>query len=48
MEISLGDGIRTVRIITPETPVARALIGKCVGNDVELQRQGAQSVLTIL
>ena len=48
MEISLGDGIRTVRIITPETPVARALIGKCVGDDVELQGQGAQSVLAIL
>lgn len=35
MEIPLGDGKRTVRVITPGTPVARALIGKSVGVEVE-------------
>ena len=48
MEIPLGGRIRTVRVVTPETPVAKALIGKSVGDEVELQKgQGAQSVLAI-
>jgi hypothetical protein len=38
MEITLGDGARTVRVVTPETPVARALIGKSLGDEVEFRK----------
>jgi transcription elongation GreA/GreB family factor len=50
MEIPLADGIRTVRIVTPETPVAKALIGKSMGDEVELQKRHSfpQYVLTII
>jgi transcription elongation GreA/GreB family factor len=49
MEIPLGDGMRMVRVVTPETPVAKALIGKSVGDEVKLQKQqDLQSVLMIL
>ncbi len=50
MEIPLGDGMGTVRVITPETPVAKALIGKCVGDEVEFPngQDPPQSVLLIV
>ncbi len=38
MEIRLDPGRRTVRVITPETPVAKALIGKCLGEEIEFPR----------
>jgi hypothetical protein len=41
LEISLEGGIRTVRVLTPEAPVARALIGKSLGEGVTL-RKGEQ------
>jgi len=50
MEIPVGDGKQSVRVVTPETPVARMLIGKSVGDEVELQNEQElpQSVLTII
>lgn len=36
MKICLDDGGRTVRIVTPETPVAKALLGKSVGDEIGL------------
>ena len=36
MEIPLGDGERTVRILTPGAPAAKALLGKHLGEDVPL------------
>jgi hypothetical protein len=49
MEILLGDTRKSVRVVTPETPVAKALIGKRVGDEVEFQKgqDGPQSVLLI-
>jgi transcription elongation GreA/GreB family factor len=43
MEIPLEDGGRTVRILTPGAPVAKALLGKRSGEDVTLPLQPAQS-----
>lgn len=40
MQIPLDDGTRTVRIVTPETPVAKALIGKCLGDEVDVGKDG--------
>lgn len=49
MELPLGDGMAAVRVITPETPVAKALIGKCMGDEIEFRegRGPAGSVLLI-
>jgi hypothetical protein len=38
MEIPLGDGGLTVRVVTPETPVAKALIGKSLGDEVAFSK----------
>lgn len=43
MEIPLGDGIRTVRVITPETPIAKALLGKSVGQEMEFHKEQERS-----
>jgi len=50
MEIPLGDGTQTVRVVTPETPVAKALIGKSVDDAVELRngQDAPQLVLLIV
>jgi hypothetical protein len=50
MEIPFGNGEHTVRVVTPETPVAKAMIGKCVGDEVELRKghDPAESVLLIV
>lgn len=50
MEIFLEDGRKSVRVVTPETPVAKALIGKSVGDEVELHQgqNPPQSVLMII
>lgn len=50
MELPVDDEELTVRVVTPETPVARALIGKSVGDQVGLQkgRVPLQSVLIII
>ena len=37
MEIPVQDGARTIRVVTPETPVAKALLGKSVGDEVRLR-----------
>ncbi len=36
MEVPTADGSSTVRIVTPQTPVAKALLGKSVGDEVRL------------
>ena len=36
MEVPMADGSGTVRIVTPQTPVAKALLGKSVGDEVRL------------
>jgi transcription elongation GreA/GreB family factor len=36
MEIPVTGGNRSVRVVTPATPVAKALLGKSVGDDVTL------------
>lgn len=36
MEIPTADGDTLVRVVTPGTPVARALLGKTIGEDVTL------------
>jgi hypothetical protein len=38
-EIPLGDGGLTVRVVTPETPVAKALIGKSLGDEVAFSKE---------
>jgi transcription elongation GreA/GreB family factor len=38
MEILIGDGTRIVRVITPGTPIAKALIGKSLGNEVNFRK----------
>ncbi len=38
MEVPLGHGTRTVRVVTPETPVAKALLGKSVNEELELRK----------
>jgi hypothetical protein len=43
LEILLEDGIRTVRVLTPEAPVAKAIIGKSLGDEVVLERGRQQS-----
>jgi transcription elongation GreA/GreB family factor len=43
MAVPLGDGERTVRILTPGAPVARALLGKRLGEDVTLPPDPSQS-----
>jgi len=43
MEISPEDSADSVRIITPGTPVGRALIGKCLGEPVGSEAPGVQS-----
>ena len=50
MEILLEDGRRSVRVVTPQTPAAKALIGKCVGDEVELQKgqDAPQFILLII
>jgi transcription elongation GreA/GreB family factor len=50
IEIPLEDGGPTVRVVTPETPVARALIGKSVGDEVVLRKseESPQSILLIV
>ena len=50
MEILLEDGSRSVRVVTPQTPAAKALIGKCVGDEVELQKgqDAPQFILLII
>ena len=42
MEVPLEDGGQTVRILTPGAPVARALLGKRLGEDVALPPRIAQ------
>ncbi|MBI4841894.1 MAG: hypothetical protein HY803_12630 [candidate division NC10 bacterium] len=37
MEIPVKDDARTVRVITPETPAAKALLGKSLGDEVRLR-----------
>ena len=46
MELALEGGTRTIRIITPESPVAKALIGKEPGEAVELptSREGPEYI----
>ena len=39
MVIPLGDGGLTVRVVTPETPVAKALIGKSLGDEVAFSKE---------
>jgi hypothetical protein len=36
MEVPMADGSGTVRVVTPQTPVAKALLGKSVGDEVHL------------
>ena len=36
MEVRMADEGATVRIVTPQTPVAKALLGKSVGDEVHL------------
>lgn len=43
MEIPLQDGGRAVRIVTPGTPVARALLGKSLGEEVALRTASGQT-----
>jgi hypothetical protein len=43
MEIPLGDGIRTVRVVTPEAPIAKALLGKSVGEEMEFHKEQERS-----
>ena len=43
MEIPLGDGGRTVRILTPGAPAAKVLLGKRLGEDVTFPLQPARS-----
>jgi hypothetical protein len=38
MEIPLDPGLGRVRVITPETPVAKALLGKCLGEEIAFPR----------
>jgi len=40
MEIPVVPGARMVRVVTPETPVAKALMGRSVGDEVELRKGG--------
>jgi len=39
MEIPLEDGALTVRVVTPETPVAKALIGKSLGDAIAFSKE---------
>ena len=39
MEIPVQDDARTVRVITPETPVAKVLLGKSLGDEVSLRKE---------
>jgi hypothetical protein len=39
MEIPLGDEGPTLRVVTPETPVAKALIGKSLGDEVAFSKE---------
>lgn len=43
MIIPLEGGRQSIRIVTPETPVARALIGKGIGEEVVLRRGDRES-----
>jgi transcription elongation GreA/GreB family factor len=47
LEILSEDGMKSVRVVTPETPVAQALIGRSVGDEVKLQ-QGQDALQTVL
>ena len=38
MEIPVQDDARTIRVVTPETPVAKALLGKSLGDEVRLRK----------
>ncbi|HSB71653.1 MAG TPA: hypothetical protein VLH58_11650 [Candidatus Methylomirabilis sp.] len=44
MEVPLGDGRRTVRVLTPGAPVAKALLGKRLGEELMLPLQPIQPV----
>lgn len=37
MEIPVQDDARSIRVVTPETPVAKALLGKSLGDEVRLR-----------
>jgi len=39
LEIFPEDGMKSVRVVTPQTPVARALIGRSVGDEIKLQHE---------
>jgi transcription elongation GreA/GreB family factor len=44
----LEDGARVVQVVTPASPMGRALLGAHVDDDVELARGGATQTLTVL
>lgn len=49
MEVPLGDGTRAVRVVTPGAPVAKALIGKSVGDAVEVRNaQGTPQLVRLI
>jgi transcription elongation GreA/GreB family factor len=50
VEVPLGDGSRAVRVVTPEAPVAKALIGKSVDDKVGLryEQETPQVILWIV
>jgi transcription elongation GreA/GreB family factor len=39
LEVFLEGEMKSVRVVTPETPVAKALIGRSVGDEVKLQQR---------
>ncbi len=44
----LEDGARVVQVVTPASPMGRALLGAHEGDDVELPRGAASQTLTVL
>ncbi len=42
MEIPLDDGTQMVRVVTPETPVAKALLGKSLGDEIKFRKEEKQ------
>jgi transcription elongation GreA/GreB family factor len=48
-EVAAEEGSPTVRVITPETPLARSVVGRAVGDEIPPVRvQGARQVLLLL
>ena len=43
-----GEDLDGVRVITVRSPIGRALLGKCTGDEVELEQAGRRRNITIL